>query len=258
MPMRYGIFADVHSNLEALEAVIHAYKNEAIDKYLCVGDVVGYGANPQECVDQVKMLAMITVAGNHDWASVGLFSVDYFNPVAKEAIFWTKNNLDNASRYFLESLGLVYKNEYLTLVHGTLNNPQEFNYISDNYAVEETFRLLETRLCFVGHSHVAGIVCRDEDGCTFYHGLFYPGVFPPKIDNSDINIEIQENNRYIVNVGSVGQPRDGNPGAAYCVYDTAKREVRIKRIGYDIKAAREKIFAAGLPVFLGNRLTDGR
>ncbi len=249
--MRYGIFADVHSNLEALEAVSHAYKNEAIDKYLCAGDVVGYGANPQECVDQVKMLAMITVAGNHDWASVDLFSVDYFNPVAKEAIFWTKNNLDNASSYFLKSLGLVYQNEYLTLVHGTLNNPQEFNYMSDDYAVEETFRLLETRLCFVGHSHVAGIVCRDEDGCTFYHG---PST---KIDNSDINIEIRENNKYIVNVGSVGQPRDGNPLGTYCIYDTDAKIVQIRRISYDIQTARRKIIEAGLPRVLGDRLLSG-
>ena len=113
--MRYGIFADVHSNLEALGAIIHAYKEEAIDKYLCAGDVVGYGANPKECVEQVKMLTMVTVAGNHDWASVNLFATNNFNPFAREAIFWTKQNLDDQSRYFLASLQLSYKNEDLTL-----------------------------------------------------------------------------------------------------------------------------------------------
>ena len=109
--MRYGIFSDIHANLEAFDAVIEAFKLEAIDKYLCVGDVVGYAANPKECIKKVKMLAMITVAGNHDWASVDLFSTDYFNPIASEAIFWTKRNLSDEDRYFLESLKLIYKNE---------------------------------------------------------------------------------------------------------------------------------------------------
>ncbi len=107
--MRYGIFSDVHSNLEALNAVIDVYKKESIDKYLCGGDVVGYAANPNECVEKVKPLATVTVAGNHDWAAVNLFNLDYFNPVAKEAILWTKGKLDNKSSYFLETLKLVYK-----------------------------------------------------------------------------------------------------------------------------------------------------
>lgn len=242
--MRYGIFSDVHSNLEALDAVINAYKKEAIDKYLCVGDVVGYAANPKECVEKVKTIATITMAGNHDWASVDLFSVDYFNPVARQAILWTKRNLDTSGRYFLESLKLIYKNDILTLVHGTLDAPQDFNYMTDSYAAWETFRLLKTGVCFVGHSHVAGIFISDKDERIFYC--------------EDNFIDIKDGNKYIINVGSVGQPRDGNPKAAYCIYDTDKEEVQIKRVNYDIGAVRKKIYDAGLPQFLGDRLFAGR
>ena len=242
--MRYGIFGDIHSNLEALEAVIKAYQKEHIDKYLCAGDVVGYATNPKECIDKVKTLAMITVAGNHDWGSVDLFSADYFNPNAKEAISWTKRNLGEQDKYFLESLKLVYKNEDLTLVHGTLDNPQDFNYMTDGYIAEETFRVLETNICFVGHSHAAGIFIKDKDDNLYYLEEQY--------------IDIKDANKYIVNVGSVGQPRDGNPQGAYCIFDSDKKGVRIERISYDIKTARKKIIKAGLPKFLGDRLVIGQ
>ena len=242
--MRYGIFSDVHSNLEALEAVVSAYKHESIDKYFCVGDVVGYGANPNECADKVKALSMITAAGNHDWASVNLFSTDYFNPAAKEAVFWTRKNLAEKGRNFLESLKLIHKNEDLTLVHGTLDNPQDFNYMVDGYSAQETFRLMETRICFVGHTHVAGVFMRDK-----YAGLHY---------EKEVKVEIKPGNRYIVNVGSVGQPRDGMPKAAYCVYDTEKKSIQVKRADYDLKLARKKIMAKGLPQFLADRLLMGR
>jgi predicted phosphodiesterase len=242
--MRYGIFSDVHSNLEALEAVIEAYKQEDIDKYLCAGDVVGYAANPKECIDKVKMLAMITVAGNHDWASVDLFSTDYFNPVASKAISWTKSNLGNQDRYFLELLKLIYQNEDLTLVHGTLDNPQDFDYMLDGYAASKTFALIETRLCFVGHSHVAGIFIQDVKGRIDYQ--------------EDNSIDIKDGFKYIINVGSVGQPRDGNPKATYSIYNTDKRQIQIKRISYDIEKARNKIIDAGLPRFLGDRLLVGK
>lgn len=242
--MRYGIFSDIHSNLEAFEQVLKTFQLESIDKYLCIGDVVGYATNPKECIEKVKMLTMVTVAGNHDWASVDLFSVNYFNPVAREAIFWTKRNLDDQDRYFLSSLKLVYKNEDLTLVHGTLNEPQDFNYMTNSYTAFETFRLLETDICFIGHTHVSGVFVQDKDG---------------HIDYKEVNyIDIKPEFKYIINVGSAGQPRDGNPKACYCIYDTDKKEAQLKRASYDIQATREKIIAAGLPRFLGDRLVVGR
>lgn len=242
--MRYAIFADVHSNLEALEAVLAAYENESIDKYLCVGDVVGYAANPRECIQNLKNICTITVAGNHDWASVNLFSTDKFNNFAAEAIFWTRQNLGEGDRYFLEALKLTYQNEDLTLVHGTLDRPGDFNYLTDGYIAEETFNLMQTNVCFIGHSHVAGIFIKGQDDRITY-----------RQDNS---MDIKQENKYIINVGSVGQPRDGIPYAAYCVYDTKEKELWIKRVNYDRETTRKKIIAAGLPGFLGDRLMMGR
>ncbi len=242
--MRYGIFSDIHSNLEALEAVIRDYKKEDIDNYLCVGDIVGYAANPGECIKRVKALTMISVAGNHDWAAVSLFSTDYFNPLAKEAVSWTQRNLDEVGRYFLEGLPLVYKNEDLTIAHGSLDEPGDFNYMADGEIAFRTFELLETDICFVGHTHVPGVFIKSENNHIRYR--------------EDNNISIRQDSKYIINVGSVGQPRDGNPNAAYCIYDTDKKSVEIKRISYDIRAAREKIINEGLPKFLGERLLIGR
>ncbi len=242
--MRYAIFSDVHSNMEALDAVIAAYKSESIDRYLCIGDVVGYAANPKECIEKVKSLAAVTVAGNHDWATVYLFSDNYFNDMAREAISWTRKVLDKKERNFLESLKLTYENEDLTLVHGTLDKPQEFEYLASLSAAEATSGALQTDICFVGHSHVAGTFISDTFGRIFY------------TDEDEINMEGE--NSYIVNVGSVGQPRDGDPRAAYGIYDTVKRRIEIKRIKYDIDSARKKIIQQGLPQFFGDRLLSGR
>jgi predicted phosphodiesterase len=242
--MRYGIFSDIHSNLEALKSVIDAYKEESIDLYLCVGDVVGYGANPVECIEKTRNITTACVAGNHDWASVDKFSCDYFNPYAKAAILWTRQQLDEQDRDFLQSLKLIYKNEDLTLVHGTLYNPQDFGYMVEGYNARDSFGLLENDICFIGHSHTAGVFIRNQNG-----GIEY---------TQDNLVKIKEGNKYIVNAGSVGQPRDGNPDSAYCVYDTDKKEVRIKRVKYDTKTAQNKITKAGLPKILGDRLLVGR
>jgi predicted phosphodiesterase len=241
--MRYGIFSDVHSNLEALEAVLDAYKKEAIDEFLCGGDIVGYSANPRECIARVKSVAKLTVAGNHDWASVDLFPTTYFNPLAAQAVAWTKQNLDSAKKQFLKSLQLIFKNADLTLVHGTLHNPEEFNYMLYDEEAAHTFVMLKTEICFVGHTHCPGFFIQDKEGHISYQ--------------EQDELVIEKGKRYIINVGSVGQPRDKNPDAAYCIYDTDKKKVQIKRIKYDKEAARKKIVAAGLPKFLGERLLSG-
>ncbi|MBI4707013.1 MAG: metallophosphoesterase family protein [Candidatus Omnitrophica bacterium] len=242
--MRYAIFSDVHSNLEALEAVVSACKKESIDKYFCAGDIVGYAASPNKCVEIVRQLAMITVAGNHDWAAVDLFSLDYFNPDARDSLLWTKRALTPESKVFLESLTPVYQNNELTLVHGTLNNPREFNYLQDVSSAEESFLLQDTAVCFLGHTHIAGVFTRGSEGKISY--------------SSQTLVKLGQGNKYIVNVGSVGQPRDLDPRPAYCVYDTQKKTIKIQRVSYDIKSARNRIIEAGLNHSLGNRLLDGR
>lgn len=241
--MRYGIFSDVHSNLEALRIVVDAYEKESIDKYLCIGDVVGYAANPNECIDIVKGICGFTVAGNHDWACVGLLSDEYFNPIARRAVFWTADNLGREEKSFLESLKLTYKEGDFMLVHGTLDNPGDFNYLTDGYSAQLTFGRLDTSICFVGHTHTPGIFVREDAGIRY--------------SEAD-SIDVKSENKYIVNVGSVGQPRDGNPKAAYCVYDSEKKEIRIKRVSYDMELARKKIVESGLSILLGDRLLSGR
>lgn len=241
--MRYGIFADIHSNLEALEAVIEAYKKESIDRYFCAGDIVGYAANPGECIEKVSSLAGIAIAGNHDWAAVDLFPDDYFNPAARQALAWTRGNLGDRGRSFLKALKLTYSNNGLVMAHGTLEKPQDFNYISDGYMAEKAFRLMEVDICFVAHTHVPGIYIKDSGKILSY--------------TQDNQVDIRIENKYIVNVGSVGQPRDGNPDSAYCIYDSVKRKVQIKRVSYNTEITRKKIIDAGLPKFLGDRLLTG-
>jgi putative phosphoesterase len=240
--VRYGIFSDIHSNLEAFDEVIKAYKKEKIDKYLCVGDIVGYAADPKECIAKLKQINAETIAGNHDWAAVGLTDTTYFRPVAKQAILWTAKQLNDEEKDFLKSLKLVYENKDLIMVHGTLNQPEEFYYLLDIDSAQATFDLMKKNICFVGHSHVTGIFIKDKEKISY-------------INQSDI--AITPDKKYIVNVGSVGQPRDRDNRATYCVFDTEKQEVYLKRVNYDIQAAQEKIIHTGLPSILAERLASG-
>jgi predicted phosphodiesterase len=242
--MRWGIFSDIHSNLEALEAVIKAYKSESIDKYICLGDIVGYGANPVECIQLTRQISEAIIAGNHDWAVAGLYSLEYFNNWAQRAVLWTQMKIDTSQRNFLASLRLVYENEDLTLVHGSLNQPEEFNYMADISQVSRTFALMNRPACFIGHTHLAGLFIQDKQGRIEYQ--------------REAGFRLKDGYRYIINVGSVGQPRDGDNKASFCIYDTDSRELLIKRISYDIKSAQEKILACGLPRFLAARLSVGR
>lgn len=241
--MRYGIFSDIHSNLEAFKAVIDAYQTEHIDRYLCIGDIVGYAANPLECIQLIKGLNAGIVAGNHDWGSSGKFDLEYFNPSAKEALVWTGSILSRAEKDFLCSLPLTYQEENFVLVHGSLDNPQEFYYLNNHEAAFAAFAVLKKQICFVGHTHTPGVFVELEDN-LFYKAL---GI-----------LQLEGCKRYIVNVGSVGQPRDRDPRAAYVIYDTDKETIELKRIAYDISAVQEKILNAGLPDFLASRLAQGK
>jgi predicted phosphodiesterase len=241
--MRWGIFSDIHSNLEAFRAVLAALAKEQIDKYLFLGDIVGYGADPSECIAEIKKLSPEIIAGNHDWASVGLFDIAYFNPQAKAAVLWTSQNISDEDKQFLRNLRLIYQEDELTLVHGSLCNPEQFKYIVDIYSAKENFPQLHTKICFIGHTHAPVIFAQEGERYT-------------TTVQSKIRLEDYQN--YIVNVGSVGQPRDGNPQAAYVVYDSEKKLVQIKRVFYDIIRAQQRIIKAGLPRILAERLAVGR
>lgn len=242
--MRYGIFSDVHSNLEALEAVLCSYENEAIDEYLCAGDIVGYGANPRECLNAIKGIVCACVAGNHDWALTGKFPLTFFNPYAKAAVISNSKGLSNEEKNYLDNLELFFLNDDLTLVHGSLSDAQNFNYLTNEAQALVTFNLMKPDICFVGHTHI-------------------PQVFElsAKAEVSQLaadNLKINKGKKYIINVGSVGQPRDGDPRACFAIFDTDRGEVSIKRVAYDLKNAQEKILGAGLPEFLAFRLSAGQ
>jgi len=240
--MRYGILSDIHSNLEALQAVLRLYKEEGVEDFFCLGDIVGYGANPKECLDIVRDLKVVCVAGNHDWAVSGRLNPIYFNPVAKEAIFWTQKQLSSEDKDFLKSLELIFKNDDLIMVHGTLSEPERFHYMVYVSQAEAMFHLMDRGVCFIGHTHAPQVIIQK-------------GEEAQRLD--ELKVEIQMGQKYIINVGSGGQPRDGNSMAAYCIYDTDTRVIEVKRAPYDIKTAQEKILESGLPVSLAERLAVG-
>ena len=241
--MRYAIFSDIHSNLEAYEATMAAMKKEGADSYYCAGDIVGYGADPAQCISKTKELAPKIVAGNHDWAAVGLADITCFNPSAKEAVLWTADALGREDKKYLKGLRPVERGDFV-LVHGSLNRPEEFEYILNFDTAHKTFLLMEEfDIYFIGHTHVAGVWVENSEGRIGY--------------NPSLQVKLEEGKKYIVNVGSVGQPRDNDPRAAYCIYDTDEKTVEIKRVAYDIKTAQGKIIDAGLPKGLAKRLSSG-
>jgi len=241
--MKYAIFADMHSNLEAYQAVLEKLKKEKPSKYFCVGDIVGYGADPVKCVEITKALNPVSVCGNHDWAVASLANLENFNPYAKDGIVWTKEAVADKEIDFLKRLELVHEDDELTLVHGSLFRPEEFNYVIDMYSAYKMLEMARTNISFIAHSHIPGIFVM-ENGKPGYA--------------TTASVKIKEGRKYLVNVGSVGQPRDGDPRGAYCIYDKGKKTLEIKRVKYDIKKAQKKILDAGLPELLAHRLREGR
>jgi putative phosphoesterase len=240
--MRYGIFSDVHGNLEAFEVAIDYYRGENIDKFVFLGDIIGYGANPREVIEKLKGLKPANICGNHDWAAIDKLSADYFNDYAKAAVIWTKSNLTDKETAYLKDLALTYEDDDFYCVHGSLIEPASFNYIFGLNEAVKNFTLLSKKILFVGHSHRPQIYYSNAEG-VFYHPYF------------EINLKGGE--QYIINVGSVGQPRDRDSRLSLCVYDSNEKLVLIKRLEYNIKKAADKITAASLPQILALRLFVG-
>ncbi|MEE9394215.1 MAG: metallophosphoesterase family protein [Planctomycetota bacterium] len=241
--MKYGVLGDIHANIEALDAVIEALEAEGVAHYLSVGDIVGYGADPSPCIRRVREIGATVVAGNHDWAAVGQLDTSFFNAYAKAAIDWTAQALSAEDREWIASLSLqeIVSNEVM-VTHATVDKPEEFNYIQSYYDAARSLNAMTTTVCFVGHSHVPLIFAMDE---TIHLSMSH------RADLSGFR-------RALVNVGSIGQPRDENPKAAYGVYDSETGEYRLERVRYDLQRAGDKIRAAGLPELLAERLRLGR
>jgi predicted phosphodiesterase len=240
--MRYGIFSDVHGNLEALEVTCDFYKKEKIDRFIFLGDIVGYATDHRECICLLQSLNPVCIAGNHDWAAIDKLNPEYFNPYAKEAILWTKKELSMEENRYLNSFELIYKEKNFICVHGSLQNPQEFNYILGINDAHANFPLLERGLLFIGHSHRMEVYLYHNEEVVYL---------------ADENIKLKSKGKYIVNVGSVGQPRDRDSRLALCIYDSDDDMVLFKRLEYNIQKTANKILKAGLPAILAQRLYVG-
>lgn len=245
--MRIGILGDIHSNLDALQPVVEALRGQKIDCWVQVGDIVGYGAEPSECIRLVRELNCTVCLGNHDAAVVGLLSTEFFNPYARQAVEWTRAQLGPDDLDFLRQLPLLVEHEEFTVVHGTLHLPDQFGYVMSVVEARESMRRQKTVVCFVGHSHVPAIYMQKSDDPDDLHVVFSP----------EVTAQTQDCDKVLMNVGSVGQPRDEDPRAAYATYDTESGEAKILRVPYDIASAQRKIYAVDLPEVLANRLALG-
>ncbi len=240
--MRYAIVSDVHGNLEALRAVL-ADAAPRTDGVVCLGDSVGYGADPAACLELLDRRARAIVAGNHEHGVAGLLGLEWFNRWARAAAEWTRERLDDDHRAWLAALPLVHLLEDATLVHASPVEPDEWDYLVGPDDGLAAFPHFATRWCFVGHSHVPAAWSLGSSG--------------PEFEPRPTVVLAEAGRRYIVNVGSVGQPRDRDPRAAYGVWDVEAGRVEIRRVPYELEAARAKIVAAGLPRFLADRLAAG-
>lgn len=240
--MRFAIFGDIHANLHALQAVINDTREQGCTHHICMGDIVGYNAFPRECLAVVRELDCPTVKGNHDeQVSMGE-TQEGLNPLAEEALDWTRNQLDETDKQWLRELRIQRLVRDFTIVHATLDTPHKWGYVTTALDAAASFTYQHTALCFIGHTHRPIIYHRDHSVNSFAFET----------------LTIEKNQKYLINVGSVGQPRDGDWRAAYAIYDTDTNEIVLRRIPYDLEAAQRAILDAGLPQKLALRLANGR
>lgn len=243
--MTYGLISDIHGNAEALEAVLSEL--EGVEGFLCLGDIVGYGADPSECLRRVRGLRNLTcIAGNHDLAAIGRYDLSWFNPLARAAIEWTSEQLSEEEQGYLGSLSLTVEVEGAVAVHGSLPEPME--YITTPQEAGACFDATGARVVLIGHTHIAE-----------YYRVAEGMEAPERVSLfSGGRVSLEQGARYVVNPGAIGQPRDGNPAASFGVWDVGAGTVETRRLSYDIHRAQDKMRGAGLPEYLIGRLVAGR
>lgn len=241
----YAILGDIHANIDALETVLADAQDQGVTDYVSVGDVVGYNAAPAECIQIVRdELKCPVVRGNHDhYVSYVEESLADFHPMAAAVVEWTRQQLTPDDISWLHDLPLQKPVMGFTIVHSTLDMPLRWGYVFDNFQADANFVYQRTQLCFHGHTHVPIIYEKRGDQVVHY-------------EPTDFKVALGQ--KLFINVGSVGQPRDGDPRASYVIYDTASRTIRFRRLEYDVAAAQARIRAAGLPERLAARLEVGR
>jgi len=242
--MKYLIFSDVHSNLEALTAFAAIAEGVEHDKKVCLGDLVGYCVDPNPCLNWIREHVDIVLAGNHDFAALGKTDTSYFNPYALESCHWTRKALTKKSVKYLSGLPADLVADDVHWTHASPFEPEEWHYILSKNDGRDNFTSLKAQVCFFGHTHQPLILDEDPEGGiseSIPEGL----------------VKLKAKNRYLINVGSLGQPRDGDPRPAFVIYDSEARTVEYRRFEYDIPRTQKKIRHKGLPRYLADRLSQG-
>ena len=240
--MKFAIIADIHGNWEALQVVLDDIQKQKCTHYACLGDVVGYNANPKECLDLIRKMEIPCIKGNHDEYCSIEGALEGFNPHAAAAVEWTRKQLTDEDRQWLRDLKYLRMVNGFTTVHATLDGPQRWGYVFDKLGAAASFPYQTTQVCFFGHTHVPVAFIRD----TIVRGGTYS------------KFRIEPGKKYFINVGAIGQPRDGNPKAGYVVYDMDASTIELRRLEYDIATTQRKIREAGLPERLAERLAVGK
>ena len=240
--MRYGIFGDIHGNFEALEAVLVDMQDQGVTHPLCLGDVVGYGADPVACLDWVQQLNCPLIKGNHDEEASSDRGLDHFSERAAIAMHWTREQLSPEQKKFLHDLRYRRQMDSFILVHASLDSPGQWGYINNELEASASFNYQTDQLCFIGHTHVPKYFVKNAK----------------VVEETLSQLSLEPKCKYLVNVGSVGQPRDGDWRASYAIYDEDSRMIELRRVPYDVATTQAKIIAAGLPRTLADRLTEGR
>jgi predicted phosphodiesterase len=246
--MRYALLADIHSNLAAFNAVLSDIKAKGeMTAIWCLGDIVGYGPDPVECIQLLRQQPNACIDGNHDWAAIGRLDISDFNPAAAAAVRWTEHQLGKEEIVYLLSLSLSLQKDNFTLVHGSPREPI-WEYLVSSKDAQDNLPHFTTRHCLVGHSHVPLVFECAEGDCHIQKM------------SADGSLDLSEmgESRLIINPGSVGQPRDGDPRASYMIYDTQADTIWHYRVEYDVQATQRKMLRYGLPESLSRRLSFGQ
>jgi diadenosine tetraphosphatase ApaH/serine/threonine PP2A family protein phosphatase len=243
--MRYVLMSDIHGNLEALQATIEAARRFEPYQLMCLGDVVGYGADPQPCIELISDKSNLMLAGNHDLAVAGVISTEEFNSIARQSIEWTRDQLSGEDKELLANLPLQYIDGDYCYTHASPVDPMRFVYIRTLEEVAEVFAHIGQQFCFVGHTHLPVLVTMNKK----------TGRMEVVRDH---RVRLSDTTRYFINVGSIGQPRDSNPDACMVVLDEEEGTLEFVRVPYDISKSQGKILSNGLPSYLAERLVLAR
>ncbi len=238
--MIIAVISDIHSNLAALHVALDYLEQKGVDKIVCLGDVVGYGPRPNECVELVRKHCQVSLMGNHDHAVLGLTDTYYFNQYAREAVSWTQRTLTVNNKAFLENMPFSHSENDLLFVHSTPVHPEEWHYILSEYEAKQYLESIPQKICFVGHSHIP-VVFSSNSGSFF---------------KEEIDLDLV-NDKYIVNVGSIGQPRDNDPRLCFVLLDTSHGHLKYDRLEYPVQETYNEILQNKLPPFLAMRLLSG-